>query len=501
MVSTCDETTAVTNGEAIITPKTVESITSGATVDNTSDHIKVITDEEFDKATKTFQLGKKNLYLNKLEDSVNNIEEACKIYATKFGEFDPQCADIYFFYGKALLELARVENTVLGNALSGVPEDNEPINDSRYGNPDDVTPDEKKDISDKVISALCDPTDEAVKNGEDATPETATATTTETITPVEVEGGSEVTKATEIAIAEAAAEGAEEEEDDDDEDEEGEDEDLTKTDEQAKDEAEAEEISNLQRSWEMFELAKLIYSKNFDNDPIFKQKRIAECLLKLGEISIEQEIYDQAISDLTESIRIQEAETPENRDERMLAECFYQLALAQQFSNGFTESTEAYQKAINIMKLRVEKLQGKCASITATDGDADLEKETIKNEIADLEALIPDLVNKMDEMTESGQQAIKEAKEMILGTTETASSTPPATNGDVKDITNMLKSKRKISSSSLEGIMKKTRSDVAETTETTSTEEMVTEPVIVATTTTVDVSSMPAETPAATVAE
>ena len=51
---------------------------------------------------------------------------------------DSQCAEIYYFYGRALLELARVENTVLGNALNGVPEDDSPINDSRYGNPDDV---------------------------------------------------------------------------------------------------------------------------------------------------------------------------------------------------------------------------------------------------------------------------------------------------------------------------------------------------------------------------
>ncbi len=61
--------------------------------------------------------------------------------SAKFGEFDSQCAEIYFFYGRALLELARVENTVLGNALNGVPteEENAPINDSRYGNPETVT--------------------------------------------------------------------------------------------------------------------------------------------------------------------------------------------------------------------------------------------------------------------------------------------------------------------------------------------------------------------------
>jgi hypothetical protein len=57
----------------------------------------------------------------------------------KYGEFDPQCAEIYYYYGRALLELARVENTVLGNALNGVnTEETGPIDDSRYGNPEEI---------------------------------------------------------------------------------------------------------------------------------------------------------------------------------------------------------------------------------------------------------------------------------------------------------------------------------------------------------------------------
>lgn len=130
---------------------------------------EIKSEEDLVKAQKNFQQGKKNLMLNKYAESVNNIEEACRVYSAKYGEFDPQCADVYFYYGKALLELARVENNVLGNALTGgllilfcvcflfidlywfyiiinsifhsnyaVPEDTGPINDSRYGNPDDI---------------------------------------------------------------------------------------------------------------------------------------------------------------------------------------------------------------------------------------------------------------------------------------------------------------------------------------------------------------------------
>lgn len=413
-----------------------------------------ITEEDFEKAQKTFQLGKKNLFLNKYDESVNNIGEACKTYSAKFGELDPQCAEVYYFYGRALLELARVENTVLGNALNGVPEDTGPIDDSRYGNPEEVAPEEKKEISDKVIDALCEPdvataaatteTTVSEKSEEVAAAKAASSTTTE-------ESSSAAAATTEKG--EAAAEEEEGEEEDGEEEDEEDEEDITKNDEQAKDEAEAEDISNLQRSWEMFELAKLIYTKNFDNDLVFKNKRIAECLMKLGEISIEQESYEQAITDITESIRLQE-EQKEQRDERMLAESFYQLGLAQQFNNQFTEANDSFQKSINIMQLRIEKLKGKLATFTGEDADAELEKNTIKDEIADLESLLPEMVAKLEEV-QQGQQSlnlIKEAKECFLNNAAAVANgeeNRTAANGDVKDITSLVKSKRKISSSDL----------------------------------------------------
>jgi len=483
-----------------------------APIVNTETEIKTYSEEDFTNAQKTFQTGKKNLFLNKYDESVNNIGDACKIYSSKFGEMDAQCAEVYFFYGRALLELARVENTVLGNALNGVPEDDTPINDSRYGNPDDVAEAEKEDITEKVIDALCEERKPEEKASETTTPaatetpaeekktetpaeETKTETPveeTKTETPVEekkTETTAEETKtetpaeetttdkkveATEEKkegeVAEEKKEG--EEEGEEEEGEEEDDEEVEgETDEQIKDEAEAEEISNLQRAWEMFELAKLVYSKNFDDDLKFKNKRIAECLLKLGEISIEQEIYEQAITDISESIRIQE-EQKETRDERMLAESFYQLGLCQQFNNLFNDAKETYQKSINIMQLRIEKLKGKIELIK-DDKEQEAEHNTMSEEIKELEALLPEMMNKLEEVQEQGEKSlslIKEAKEMMMNTlsTEPAKATENKMSGEVKDITNMVKSKRKIDATEETGSVKKTR--LSETGETAATE-------------------------------
>lgn len=428
--------------------------------------LKMISEEDLVKAQKNFQQGKKNLMLNKYAESVNSIEEACRVYSAKYGEFDSQCADVYFYFGKALLELARVENNVLGNALTGVPEDTGPINDSRYGNPDDIAQEEKEEISDKVIDAMCTEEKEAPaattgENGEATATATTTTPTTETTTPAtETKKDEEMLEkkpetTTTTGEGETKKEGGEEGEREEEDDEEGDDEDDEEGDEEetgeggaAKDGTaeSAEDISNLQRAWEMFELAKLVYSKNFADDLIFKKKRIAECLLKLGEISIEQELYEQACTDIKESIRLQEEQRDEERDERMLAESYYQQGLAQQFNNLFDDAKESFQRALNILQLRTEKLRGK---LEAGPADED-EKTKLTEEIAEIEALLPELNGKLEEVAEQDKQsvaAIQEAKECFMNNVVANGGLPGASTngGEVKDITSMVKSKRKIS--------------------------------------------------------
>ena len=63
--------------------------------------------------------GKRHLLCKDIPAAVSSLADACKLMASECGEKAPECGEAYYFYGKALLELARLENVVLGNALSG----------------------------------------------------------------------------------------------------------------------------------------------------------------------------------------------------------------------------------------------------------------------------------------------------------------------------------------------------------------------------------------------
>ncbi|XP_049630794.1 nuclear autoantigenic sperm protein isoform X1 [Suncus etruscus] len=72
------------------------------------------------EAKKLLGLGQKHLVMGDIPGAVNAFQEAASLLGKKYGETANECGEAFFFYGKSLLELARMENGVLGNALEGV---------------------------------------------------------------------------------------------------------------------------------------------------------------------------------------------------------------------------------------------------------------------------------------------------------------------------------------------------------------------------------------------
>merc|ERR1739845_84247 len=83
-----------------------------------------------------------------------------------------------------------------------------------------------------------------------------------------------------------------------------------------------EEESNLQLSWEMLELAKFVFTRQLesstDDQKVEVEKRICETLMLLGEVSLENENYQQAVDDMTVCLSRRQASLP--ADSRSIAE-------------------------------------------------------------------------------------------------------------------------------------------------------------------------------------
>merc|ERR1719435_745437 len=247
----------------------------------------------------------RHLLVKDIHAAVSEFAQACELLSATFGETGKECAESYYYYGKALLELSRLESGILGNALDGVPEEDDEANSSKVEDPAKMTDEEKKEVEEKVGEALHENFVELEKKVETETEEARKEETNE---------GEKDEKANEKQKDddEGMGEGNESQEESSNEQMEtdkvvdGEKGTVTKeADEKMEGKEGEEEPSNLQLAWEMLELAKVIYTKVVNtwskaDDMNIKPyaEKLYRTILTLGEISIENENYSQAVEDI-----------------------------------------------------------------------------------------------------------------------------------------------------------------------------------------------------------
>merc|ERR1712156_99931 len=201
------------------------------------------------------------------------------------------------------------------------------------------------------------------------------------------------------------------------------------TDEQAQ-EKEEEDPSNLQLAWEMLELAKTIFTKHADSletmDPIRLdlESKLSETYQTLGEVSIENENYPQAIEDLTMCLRRRQDLLPE--DSRCIAETHYQLGVALGFNAQFEEAEGALSDAISVLEKRIGFLKEGKASLEASKAkDAFY---TAEKEVKEIEGIIPEIKEKIADTQDMAKETIKKIGDKRLNLVAEASSAKE--NGD-----------------------------------------------------------------------
>ncbi|XP_040286040.1 histone-binding protein N1/N2-like [Bufo bufo] len=112
----------------------------------------------------------RDLVTKDIPSTVNAFQEASSLLGKKYGETANQCADAFYFYGMALLELAQMENNVLGNTLEGVPEeeDEESDKDRNIHSASNHDEKEREEVGVQVYDAMSEKDEKANKENGDS---------------------------------------------------------------------------------------------------------------------------------------------------------------------------------------------------------------------------------------------------------------------------------------------------------------------------------------------
>ncbi|KAK1164252.1 histone-binding protein N1/N2-like isoform X3 [Acipenser oxyrinchus oxyrinchus] len=424
-----------------------------------------------EEASKLIGTGNKNLVMGDVPAAVNAFQEACGMLAQKYGDTADECAEAFFLCGKSLLELARVENGVLGNALEGVPEEEEEVGeeekkeDSKIESADNLDEKTRDELREQVYDAM------AEKQGEDKTEEKTEeksessdkAEEDKTITPTkeenkrkspakegegktspkkekgktpekeeqEKEEGKEAedksekessepdkgddskeAKALQSEPVEDGETGATEETAAEEAMQEGED-----GEEGDEEEGEGEATAEDEKESEEEEVGNLQLAWEMLEiaKVIYKRKEskedqlfAAQAHLKLGEISVESGNYPQATEDFQECLAIQKKHLEPHS--RLLAETHYQLGLVFGYINQYGKAIEHFNHSVEVIESRLAMLK---EVIDKAESDENVSED--KKEMEEIKLLLPDIREKIEDAKE-GQKTGKVASAAILET-------------------------------------------------------------------------------------
>ncbi|XP_055717641.1 histone-binding protein N1/N2-like isoform X2 [Salvelinus fontinalis] len=358
------------------------------------------------EAKKLIGAGNRHLVMGDVVSAVNVFQEACGMLAERYGDTADECGEAFFLCGKSLLELARMENTVLGDALEGVPEESseegEKQENSKFESADNLAEETRDELRMQVYDAMAEKETTHVEDGANE-PKGKMETTAEeegaAKSPVKngnehfkpPVNGLEKTpegKAEDVKTEEQNGNGKEVEEkmegeDDDDDEGEG----------TAEDEESEAEVGNLQLAWEMLEVAKVIYKRK-ENEA--DQLMAAQAYLKLGEVGAESGNYPAAVEDFQDCLALQLKHLPPHS--RLLAETHYQLGMTYCYTGQYSHAIQHYSSSVKVIEGRLAMLQE-----VLDKGENGAEEG--KTELEELKLLLPDIAEKVEDAKESQRTA------------------------------------------------------------------------------------------------
>ncbi|KIJ55652.1 hypothetical protein M422DRAFT_151223 [Sphaerobolus stellatus SS14] len=360
------------------------------------------------------ELAKRAFALRNHEQAVEHYATALEIKTKKYGDASPECVDLYFAYGKALLENAIAQNSVLGKEeTSGAVEDDKEDN--------------KASGSGKSSGRIHFGEDEAAnaENGEEPTVD---------------------------LFADASKPDPEEEEEDGD-------------DEAAGGDDDGEPEDDFNAAWEVLEVARSLYETQKDSN-LESKARLADTYILLGDVSLETEKLDQAVSDYSSAAKLKAELLPISS--RQIAEVHYKLCIVYDMTPGrLAQAIDHARKAEASVQARLDEVTARLQKpFTKQEGESkpdvkgkgkatyvaelsleDMNKEQLQAELNELQALLEDVSLKIEELKTSpdvtddisAPELVARELDKDLSGPATSSSAPKQVN----DLTSIVKKKKR----------------------------------------------------------
>lgn len=350
------------------------------------------------------EAAKRAFALRNFEEAVDHYATALEKYRAQDDEDTPEFAELLLVYGRALLENAIAQNSVLGKEKEG--------EGAGEGQKDKPT----NGAGSSTTSAK--PANERIHFGGD--PES------------DHEGDTTI---------DATDEADESKEEGDDAEENGED----------------EPEDDFNAAWDALDMARAYYDKQEGNDMKLK---LAETYMYLGDVSLETEKFEQAISDYTSGLTIKTQLLPFYS--RQVCEAHYRLSLVLDLTPGkINEAVRHIEQAIASLHARITVLKERLESPTDTKGKGKgvyvndpletMDETGLRTELKEVEGLLKDLSLKHEDMkaapeaqpgeTSNTDKAIDEL--LQFKPTLPPPELPPVMDGPVNDLTKLVKKKKK----------------------------------------------------------
>lgn len=345
--------------------------------------------------------------LGDYQSATDSLEQAVQLYDAYYGVAKIQCADAYLEYGIALVALANLEagsgaDKIMKKAgiEDGRDQDNdededEDDDDEEYDEQEDGEPSEEAEGEDNEAEESNGKENDAKENGkspsnkpdapttessQDRTDENGVDSKTVTINENQAAASSSSTASTSAPPEPMPGTSSGNEGNNDGDD------------------VENEEATTIEIAWEVLCLAKRLF---MTDESLEGRLKLAETLQKLGEISIEWDNNDNAVSILEECLNIRKAILPP--EDRLIALTYYHLGLAHSFKSDTQNANDNFQNAINVIEKRIETLTKEFEKAKAAQDT--MAVSSCEKEINELKELLPDMTMRMDDSKEDGAKS------------------------------------------------------------------------------------------------